>query len=84
MKKYNEVGFNDEFDLETLLIIFLNKADALLKIFLISLFFLVLFYIFQDRVYQSFTQLQFNKANSISSMMSSLSSSQGDRSIGNF
>jgi len=84
MKKYNEVGFNDEFDLETLLIIFLNKADALLKIFLISLFFLVLFYIFQDRVYQSFTQLQFNKANSISSMMPSLSSSQGDRSIGNF
>ena len=52
---------NDSIDLDTLLVVFLNKIDALAKIFLISFAVFFLLYVTSQRIYQSSTLINFEQ-----------------------
>ena len=65
MKDFREKGFNDALDLDTLLFVFLNRFNTLVKVFLAALVSMILIYIFQERVYQSETLLKYEKNKSI-------------------
>ena len=59
MKTFRERGFNDELDLDTLVTVFLNRINPLISVFVISTFCIAIYYLFQERVYQSSALLQF-------------------------
>ena len=52
---------NDNIDLDTLFVVLLNKIDALSKIFLISLIFLLFLFITEERIYQSSSLIHFDQ-----------------------
>ena len=64
MKSFKERGFNDDFDIDTLLTVFFNRLNYLLSIFLTSLALLICIYLFQERIYQSSALLQFETKSS--------------------
>tara|TARA_B100000900_G_scaffold327452_1_gene287588 strand:+ start:752 stop:2656 length:1905 start_codon:yes stop_codon:yes gene_type:complete len=61
MENNRDSFFDDSIDLDTLLVVFLNKVDALVKIFLISFSVLLFFYITDQRVYQSSSLIHFEQ-----------------------
>ncbi len=50
---------NDSIDLDTLFVVLMNNLDSLVRVFLISLAAFTLFFIFDQRVYQSSTLINF-------------------------
>ena len=52
---------NDSLDLDTLFVVLLDKIDPLMRIFLFSVFILIAFYIFDQRIYQSSTLIHFDQ-----------------------
>ena len=72
MKEFKERGFNDELDLDTLFVVFLNRINSLLLIFGFSTIILLIVYSFQERIYQSKALLQFEQ-NSSAILPSSIS-----------
>ena len=65
---------NDSIDLDTLLVVFFNRIDALLRIFLISFVVLFLFYLLDQRIYQSSTLINFEQnSNSLANSLASTS-----------
>ena len=72
MKEFKERGFNDELDLDTLFVVFLNRINSLLLIFGFSTLILLIVYSFQERIYQSKALLQFEQ-NSSAILPSSIS-----------
>ena len=52
---------NDTLDLDTLLVVLLDRIDPLMKIFIFSLMVLIAFYIFDQRIYQSSTLIHFEQ-----------------------
>ena len=64
MEQSKERIINDSIDLDTLFVVLLNKIDPLIKIFFISFSFLLLFYIVDERIYQSSTLIHFDQQES--------------------
>ena len=64
MEQRKERIINDSIDLDTLFVVLLNKIDPLIKIFIISFSFLLLFYIVDERIYQSSTLIHFDQQES--------------------
>lgn len=61
MENNRDNFFNDSIDLDTLLVVFLNKIDALIKIFLISFSILLFLYVSDQRIYQSSSLIHFEQ-----------------------
>ena len=61
MEYDRERVINDSIDLDTLLVVFLNKIDALVKIFIISFAVFLLIYVTSQRIYQSSTLINFEQ-----------------------
>ena len=64
MKEFKDRGINDDLDIDTLLTVLFNRINSLLIVFLGSIFILSLIYIFQERIYQSNSLLQFENNSS--------------------
>ncbi len=73
-KKSNLI--NDSVDFDTLFIVLMNKLDFLIKVFLLSLAFFILFFIFDQRVYQSSSLINFEKDSSSLTSLPGFSSFQ--------
>ncbi len=77
---------NDSLDLDTLFVVLLDRIDPLMRIFLSSVLLLGVFYIFDQRIYQSSTLLHFDQekivpgSNQLTSF-TDLSSLNGKREI---
>ena len=59
MKTFKQRGFNDDLDLDTLFTVLLNRINQIILIFLCSVVFFAVIYVFQERIYQSSALLQF-------------------------
>ena len=62
MDNKRERIINDNIDLDTLFVVLLNKIDALSKIFIISLIFLLFLFITEERIYQSSSLIHFDQS----------------------
>ena len=65
MEEKKRKFLNDEIDLDTLFVVFLNRIDILLKIFLVSAFALFIYYLADQRIYQSSTLIFFEQNNEL-------------------